>query len=95
MITDCREQDGITIGLIDSIITISRILRDRDLTSPDVLEALNDLGQDEDVMHLLVDNLRDDFYYFYIRGTMRPDIEEYADKDFDEVFEEFKKDNLF
>ncbi len=27
--TDCREYDGITVGLIDSIITASRVLRSR------------------------------------------------------------------
>ncbi len=51
--TDCRDTVGITVGLIDSIITISRILKDRDLQNKEVREALLDLRQDEDLKFLL------------------------------------------
>ncbi|MBX4189829.1 hypothetical protein KW791_00825 [Candidatus Parcubacteria bacterium] len=47
--TDCRDEDGITVGLVDSIISIARILVKRDLASPAVSEALKDLQNDEDV----------------------------------------------
>ena len=47
--TDCRSEEGITVGLIDSLISISRILAKRDLNSPAVLEALKDLQSDSDV----------------------------------------------
>lgn len=52
-IIDCRSEEGITIGLIDSVITICRILgpriSDRDkIDTPGILEALKDLGTDED-----------------------------------------------
>jgi hypothetical protein len=51
--SDCRTKDGITIGLIDSLIFISRVLSKRDLRSPEVLEALKDLQTDEDLKYLL------------------------------------------
>lgn len=50
---DCRSTDGVTIGLIDTIITASRVLRDRPLSGVPVREALADLAGDEDVAHLL------------------------------------------
>ena len=53
IVTDCRSEEGITIGLIDAIIAICRILRDRDISSYEELEALKDLKADEDLMHLL------------------------------------------
>jgi hypothetical protein len=43
---DCRSSAGITTGLIDAIISISRILARRDLT--EATDALADLGADED-----------------------------------------------
>ena len=46
--TDCRTEEGITVGLVDSIITICRVIKDRDLDLPEVKKALNDLYQDED-----------------------------------------------
>lgn len=47
--TDCRNEDGVTVGLVDSIIFISRVLATRDLESYDaVREALLDLYYDED-----------------------------------------------
>lgn len=47
--TDCRDEIGITVGLLDTLITVCRILKHRDLSSAEVLEALKDLRQDEDV----------------------------------------------
>ena len=46
--TDCRTEEGITIGLIDSIITLCRIIKARELLSLAINEALKDLGSDED-----------------------------------------------
>jgi hypothetical protein len=51
--TDCRSEDGITVGLVDSIITSARVLKSRDLTGQATHEALEDLRQDEDVSALL------------------------------------------
>ncbi len=51
--TDCREEIGITVGLIDSIITQCRILKTRDLKSKAVQEALKDLYSDEDLKFIL------------------------------------------
>ncbi len=51
--TDCREEIGITVGLIDSLITQCRILRKRDMSSKEVQEALRDLLDDEDLKHIL------------------------------------------
>lgn len=49
---DCRSPQGITVGLVDAIISIARILAKRDLTSPAVQEALLDLYDDEDMLKL-------------------------------------------
>lgn len=49
---DCRSEEGVTIGLIDSLISISRILRHRDLNSYDIKEALRDLYEDEDAKYV-------------------------------------------
>lgn len=51
--TDCRDETGITVGLIDAIITLARLLKDRDLSAVEVREALADLQTDEDVKYLL------------------------------------------
>lgn len=50
--TDCRTEVGVTIGLIDAIISIARVLAIRDLSAPEVQEALLDLKSDEDVLNL-------------------------------------------
>jgi hypothetical protein len=50
--TDCRSEEGITVGLIDSLISISRILSKRDMSSGAVQEALKDLHNDEDVDYI-------------------------------------------
>lgn len=46
--TDCRSEEGITIGLVDSLISICRILAKRDLEGFNVGQALCDLVSDED-----------------------------------------------
>ena len=45
----CRSDEGVTVGLIDGIISIARVLARRDLTPPIVVEALADLREDEDL----------------------------------------------
>lgn len=55
--TDCRTEVGITVGLIDSLISISRILKNRiDTTDEDILGALADLRDDEDLKKILTKN---------------------------------------
>lgn len=51
--TDCRTDIGVTVGLIDGIIAIARVLAKRDLSSLEVREALSDLRADEDIAQLL------------------------------------------
>ncbi len=51
--TDCRSEEGITVGLIDSLISIARVLAHRDLTPNSVVEALKDLAQDEDMKTIM------------------------------------------
>lgn len=47
--TDCRSEEGITVGLIDALISIARVLAKRDLRKHKaVREALKDLDNDED-----------------------------------------------
>lgn len=54
--TDCRTEEGITVGLIDSLITTSRVLKHRlsilQLT-PAIEEALKDLKSDKDLKSIL------------------------------------------
>jgi len=50
---DCRSEEGITISLIDALITQCRILRHRNLDSSNVKEALKDLQADNDLKYLL------------------------------------------
>jgi len=57
METDCRSEVGITVGLVDGMISMARVLRHRDLSSPEVQEALKDLQSDEDVAFLLEEKL--------------------------------------
>jgi len=51
--TDCRSRDGITIGLIDAITSIARVLAHRDLRGDVVEQALEDLVCDEDLRSVL------------------------------------------
>jgi len=51
--TDCRSEEGITTGLVDSLITICRILAKRDLSPLPVQEALVDYFHEEDVDAIL------------------------------------------
>ena len=47
--TDCRTDVGVTVGLIDGMIAMARVLSKSDLSSPEVVEALKDLRADEDI----------------------------------------------
>jgi hypothetical protein len=51
--TDCRTPDGVTTSLLDGLIGICRVLRQRDLTTPGAAAALRDAQADEDVRALL------------------------------------------
>jgi hypothetical protein len=51
--TDCRSEEGITVGLIDAMIVTARILARRDFTSPAVIEALKDFVSDLDVQKII------------------------------------------
>lgn len=51
--TDCRSEEGVTIGLVDAIIAVVRILSKRDLSPASVQEALKDLASDEDLATIL------------------------------------------
>jgi hypothetical protein len=50
---ECRSEEGITEGLIDSLIYICRILAKRDLTPDNVQGALADFSEDEDLRTVL------------------------------------------
>lgn len=51
--TDCRSKEGVTVSLIDAIISIARVLVEHDLeSSVAVREALLDLASDEDLRSL-------------------------------------------
>lgn len=46
--TDCREENGIAVGLIDGVIAMFRVLAKMDLTDQAIREAILDLKGDED-----------------------------------------------
>lgn len=46
--TDCRQQTGITVGLLDGLIAQIRIIRDRNLKPDEIIEVFKDLADDED-----------------------------------------------
>jgi hypothetical protein len=54
--TDCRSEEGITVGLIDALIALSRVVNQRlkvlQLT-PAVEEAIKDLKSDTDLKNIL------------------------------------------
>jgi hypothetical protein len=50
---DCRSETGITVGLIDGIIAVGRVLVHRDWSDPAIVEALADLRADEDIQALI------------------------------------------
>lgn len=56
-VVDCRSEAGITVGLIDALISVARVLAPRDFKNPEVQEALNDLAQDEDIQAILAAGL--------------------------------------
>ena len=49
---DCRSDEGVTVGLIDGVIAIARVLRHRQMEGVAIYEALADLRSDEDVAWL-------------------------------------------
>lgn len=51
--TDCRSDEGVTVGLLDSVITLARVLRRRPIASEAEWAALTDLRADEDVSWLV------------------------------------------
>lgn len=51
--TDCRTPVGVTVGLIDGIIAMARVIRHADLSSEEVQEALKDIRADEDMAFLM------------------------------------------
>lgn len=52
-VIESRSEVGVTIGLMETIATAARVLRDRDLSPAPVVEALVDLRGNEDVSHLM------------------------------------------
>jgi hypothetical protein len=48
-VQSCRSEEGITVGLVDAVIGILRVLAPRDLSPKPVQEALADLFEDPDL----------------------------------------------
>lgn len=44
----CRSEEGITVGLVDALVSIHRVLAVRDLSPQEVQEGLADLFEDPD-----------------------------------------------
>lgn len=61
MSTNSRFGEGITVGLIDSMLHMARVVASRDLSPPDVQEALKNLADEEHIGRLIgreVDSIR-------------------------------------
>lgn len=52
-IQDCRSEEGVTVGLLDALMAILRVLAPRDLSTTHAQEALADLTQDPDLRTVL------------------------------------------
>lgn len=52
-VQDCRSEEGITVSLVDAMISILRVLAPRNLSTTNVQEALADLTQDPDLRTVL------------------------------------------
>ncbi len=50
---DCKSPEGVTVGLIDSLMSIAGVLSERDLDTPAIQEALMDLAGDGDIRKLI------------------------------------------
>lgn len=51
--TDCRSAEGITVGLIDGMIAMARIIESRSKDSHAVRQALEDFGSDGSIHSML------------------------------------------
>lgn len=51
--TDCQTETGITVGLIDTLLTVSNVLSRRDCTTPEAQAALRDLQSNAQLRALL------------------------------------------
>lgn len=76
---ECSSEEGITIGLIDTIMTAANALMYRDLKFPGVIEALKDLRSNESLRRLIVgdlglnhNSLLKAYQYNALERTMRP-----------------------
>ncbi len=49
----CRSDEGVTVGIVDAIITSLRLLKTRNLKPQSIQEALLDIGDDPDFDYLL------------------------------------------
>ena len=49
----CRSDEGITVGIVDSMITSLRVFKGRDLKSQSIQDALLDIGDDPDLQYFL------------------------------------------
>ena len=52
-VQNCRSEEGVTVGLVDAVISILRVLAPRDLSTTHVQEALADLTEDPDLRTVL------------------------------------------
>ncbi|WP_198533186.1 hypothetical protein [Streptomyces sp. AcH 505] len=52
-VQSCRSEEGITVGLVDGLISLLRVLAPRDLSTKNVQEALTDLREDPDLQTVL------------------------------------------
>lgn len=52
-VIECTSEEGITIGLIDSMLASANVLVSRDLGHPMVIEALEDLRSSRNIQVLI------------------------------------------
>lgn len=59
---ECKSETGITVSLVDGILTMSSLLSTRNLNSPEVKEAIKDLKEDPDLGKLLLEDNNKHFH---------------------------------
>lgn len=51
-IINCKSEEGVTISLIDSLMAVAKVINGRDLSHPQIQEAIKDLKSDVDIKSL-------------------------------------------
>lgn len=83
---DCRSEEGITTGLLDTIMMCCAVLKGRDLSHAQVAEALKDLRSDETLRALMFKGVMGFDYDKILRAYETDALERAMKPDSDNTF---------